>query len=240
MARYRGIWRLCYGWCLLFCILPTVEAATRVPVNMPSVQAQVEGAGAAAIESGALKVSSAPLGMGSAGFEYIEAATKNVPVRGILGGTTFGLNTIAGGAKSLLKGGVQALLVGAALDQLLKGVDWVMTDGQLTKPSGADTPLKQMQASISGRLRLIMFLGRALVKPVQYGIVIVGILTLLFRRLIHPRTALFMIVMLTHLPTNTTQMVILGMFGRLVVLVVLAPMEAPCLLRLDLASLILR
>ncbi|MEF9673171.1 hypothetical protein QNM99_17135 [Pseudomonas sp. PCH446] len=80
--------------------------------------------------------------MGSAGFEYIEAATKNVPVRGILGGTTFGLNTIAGGAKSLLKGGVQALLVGAALDQLLKGVDWVMTDGQLTKPSGADTPVK--------------------------------------------------------------------------------------------------
>ncbi|MEF9673346.1 hypothetical protein QNM99_18725 [Pseudomonas sp. PCH446] len=42
----------------------------------------------------------------------------------------------------MLKGGVQALLVGAALDQLLKGVDWVMTDGQLTKPSGADTPVK--------------------------------------------------------------------------------------------------
>jgi len=130
MARYRGIWRLCYGWCLLCCVLPTVEAATRVPVTLPSVQAQVEGAGAAAVVGGALQVSTPPL-VG----ELLLAGEKNLPVRGILGGTTFGLNTITAGAKGILRGGVATVLAGAAFDQLIKGVGWLIDGGgNISKP----------------------------------------------------------------------------------------------------------
>jgi len=100
-----------------------------VPVNLPSVQAQVEGAGSASLTGGALQISTAIEG------EYIAAATRNVPVRGILGGTTFGLNTIAGGAKSLIKGGLVGIAAGLAFDQLLKGIDWVMADGKPMKQS---------------------------------------------------------------------------------------------------------
>ncbi|MEF9673145.1 hypothetical protein QNM99_17000 [Pseudomonas sp. PCH446] len=207
MARYRGIWRLCYGWCLLFCILPTVEAATRVPVNLPTVQAQVEGAGAATLSNGALNVSTAIEG------EYIAAATKNVPVRGILGGTSFGLNTIAGGAKSLLKGGVQALLVGAALDQLLKGVDWVMTDGQLTKPSGADTPVKTNAGQYQWTTKTDNVFGSSPGEACSIWNSNSWHPNFTVQAVNPSRTALFMIVMLTHLPTNTTQMVILGCLG---------------------------
>ncbi|MEN4750989.1 hypothetical protein ABEH28_14670 [Pseudomonas sp. Ps21-P2] len=67
--------------------------------------------------------------------EYIPAPTKNVPVRGILGGTEFGLNTIKAGTKNLLKGGLQAVVIGAALDQLLKGIGWIQGEGgQIQKP----------------------------------------------------------------------------------------------------------
>ena len=130
MARYCGIWRLCYGWCLLFCIFQNVEASTRVPVTLPSVQAQAEGSGAASIVGSALQVLTAPLE-----GEYIAASTKNVPVTGILGGTSFGLSTIIGGTKSLLKGGIQAVAIGSAIDLLVKGVGWVMdSGGNITKP----------------------------------------------------------------------------------------------------------
>jgi hypothetical protein len=132
MARYRGFWRICYGWCLLCCILPTVEAATK-KVNLPSLSQQVEN-GSASLANDALTISTAIEG------EYIPAATKNVPVRGILGGAEFGLNTIKAGTRGIIKGGVAGIVVGAALDQLLKGLGWVMEDGTFVKKGDANTP----------------------------------------------------------------------------------------------------
>lgn len=141
MARSGGVWRFCCGWLLLCCLLPAVEAATRRTVDPGTPQSQVEGATATSIAGGLLNVTG-PVLEG----EYIAAGTKNVPVRGILGGTSFGLNTIIGGTKSLLKGGLQAVLIGAAIDTLLKGVNWVMTDGVLTKPAaGTAVPTNPSQ-----------------------------------------------------------------------------------------------
>lgn len=135
MARSGSVRRICCGWLLLFCVLSTVEASTRQPVVMPSAAVAAEKATSYAIVDGALEAYISPMS-----GDYIPASPKNVPVRGIIGGTSFGLNTIKSGAKSLLKGGVQALLVGAAIDQLLKGVDWLMVDGTLTKKNNTPAP----------------------------------------------------------------------------------------------------
>jgi hypothetical protein len=132
MARSRGFWRSCLWWCLLLCVLPTVEAATK-KVNVPSIVDQVEK-GAASLSDGRLTMSTAIEG------EFIPAPTKNVPVRGILGGTEFGLNTIKAGTKGLIKGGIAGIVAGAALDQLLKGLGWVMEDGAVVKKGDSNTP----------------------------------------------------------------------------------------------------
>lgn len=125
MARYGGIWRICCGWLLLCCLLPSVEAATR-SVNYPSISDQLSK-GSASLSDSVLTLNTAIEG------EFIPAATKNVPVRGILGGTTFGLNTIKGAARGVIGGGVAAVVTGLAFDQLIKGLDWVMGDGGLVK-----------------------------------------------------------------------------------------------------------
>jgi len=125
MARSCGFWRVCFGWCLLLCILPSVEAGTK-SVNVPSIADQVSK-GTPSLSAGTLTMSSAIEG------EYIPAPTKNVPVRGILGGTEFGLNTIKGAARGLVRGAVPAIIGSLALDALLKGLDWAMVDGAVVK-----------------------------------------------------------------------------------------------------------
>lgn len=125
MARSRFVWRFCLWWCLLLCVLPTVEAASK-SVNLPSLSDQVSK-GSATYADSVLTMSTAIEG------EFIPGPTKNVPVRGILGGTTFGLNTIVPKAKSLLKGGLVAVAAGFAFDKLIEGVGWVMDEGSISK-----------------------------------------------------------------------------------------------------------
>lgn len=125
MARSSSFWRVCFGWCLLLCILPSVDAATK-KVNVPSTSSQVSS-GTASVSDGILTMNTAIEG------EFIPGPTKNVPVRGIIGGTEFGLNTIVAKSRSLLKGGLAGIAAGVAFDQLLKGLDWVMQDGALMK-----------------------------------------------------------------------------------------------------------
>lgn len=130
MARSRGVWRFCFGWCLLLCVLPTVEAGT-VKVNVPSLASQVQN-GAASFVDSKLTFSTAIDG------EFIPGPTKNVPVRGILGQAEFGLSTIVPKTKSLIKGGLVGIAVGFAFEELLDGLNWVMKDGTVVKklPSG--------------------------------------------------------------------------------------------------------
>lgn len=125
MACSRFVWRFCLWWCLLLCVLPTVEAASK-SVNLPSLSDQVSK-GSATYADSVLTMSTAIEG------EFIPGPTKNVPVRGILGGTTFGLNTIVPKAKSLLKGGLVAVAAGFAFDKLIEGVGWVMDEGAISK-----------------------------------------------------------------------------------------------------------
>lgn len=127
MARSRVFWRICFGWCLLLCVLPPVSAATK-SVKLPSLSEQA-AKGSSSLADGVLSISSAIEG------EYIPGPTKNVPVRGIIGGTEYGLRTIVPKAKSLVRGGLVGIAAGVAFDQMLKGLDWVMGDGAVVKKS---------------------------------------------------------------------------------------------------------
>lgn len=131
MAGSRVFWRFCFGWCLLLCVLSSVEAATKT-VNVPSIADQV-AKGTPSLADSVLTMNTAIEG------EFIPAATKNVPVRGIIGGTEFGLNTIKTATRGLLRGTVPTIVAGLALDQLLKGLDWVEKDGQVVKKAPSDT-----------------------------------------------------------------------------------------------------
>jgi len=131
MARSCVVWRICLCWCLLLCVLPTVEAGT-VKVNVPSLTSQV-AKGVPAYADSKLTFSTAIEG------EFIPAPTKNVPVRGILGGTEFGLRTITPKAKSLLKGGLAGIAAGYAFDQLIDGLGWAMDPK-------TQTPVKKVPA----------------------------------------------------------------------------------------------
>ncbi|SDW65539.1 hypothetical protein SAMN05444064_105266 [Pseudomonas syringae] len=144
MARFGGVWRVLGGGLLLCCFLPAVEAATK-SVTLPSISEQVLK-GTPAVTDGRLIFSTAIEG------EFIPAPTKNVPVRGILGGTSFGMNTIKGAAKGLIRGGVPALLTGAAMTGIMTGLDWVMKDGAVVKRgSGAPGPITNLPAQYGWR-----------------------------------------------------------------------------------------
>lgn len=131
MARSCFVWRICLCWCLLLCVLPTVEAGT-VNVKVPSLTSQVSK-GSAVLSDSKLTFSTAIEG------EFIPAPTKNVPVRGILGGTEFGLRTIIPNAKSLLRGGLAGVAAGYAFDKLIDGLGWAMDPK-------TNTPVKKVPA----------------------------------------------------------------------------------------------
>ena len=57
-----------------------------------------------------------------------------------MGGTTFGLNTIVGGTKSLLKGSVQVILIGGAIEALVKGVGWIQDKGVIAEKIPGTVP----------------------------------------------------------------------------------------------------
>ncbi|MBP1143234.1 hypothetical protein JOE33_000179 [Pseudomonas sp. PvP027] len=144
MARFGNVWRLLSGWLLLCCVLPVVEAGTK-NVTLPSLAQQV-AKGTPSITEGRLTLSTAIEG------EFIPAPTKNIPVRGILGGPSFGLNTIKGAAKGLVRGGVPALLAGVAMSGILSGLDWVMKDGAVVKTgSGVPGPVTNLPAQYGWR-----------------------------------------------------------------------------------------
>ena len=145
MARSCVIWWICSGWLLLCGLLPSVEAATRTTVNLPSFSSAINASTTSKLSGGTLSLGGVPLE-----GEFIAAATGNVPVRGILGGVEFGLRTVSSKATGLLRGNIAGLLAGAAVSKLLDGVDWVMTDGGLAKHSAAgpvDTTSGQFQWS---------------------------------------------------------------------------------------------
>lgn len=140
MARISGVRRFSYGCCLLFGLLHQVEASSRINVNLPSTASTVASSTTSAIVDDVLS-----LGGAAISGTYIPGATKNTPVNGILGGIDFSMPSTALKVKdtlkasSLLKGGLASLAAGAAFDELIKGIGWVMDDGALVKPS-AGTP----------------------------------------------------------------------------------------------------
>ena len=132
MARYIGIRWICCGWLLLCGLLQTVEAATRYPVSLPSTASAVSKSTTSSLSNGTLTLGGVPLE-----GELILAGEKNLPVRGILGGVEFGLNTVSKTATGLLRANAASLLAGAAVAALLDGIGWVMKDGIVMKPTAA-------------------------------------------------------------------------------------------------------
>ena len=117
MARSRGVWRFCLGWCLLLCVLPTVEAASKT-VKIPSYSEQVSGS--------ALLGNSNVIFSTAINGEFIPAASSNIPLRGLAVVSEFPVAGINAVAKKLLKGGLAGLATGYAMEKLLEGVGWVM------------------------------------------------------------------------------------------------------------------
>ncbi|WP_324709574.1 hypothetical protein [Pseudomonas citronellolis] len=141
MARYCGVWRLRLWWCLCVCLLcaPVAsEAATRKYVTRPSAQTEFTKATSVSGTAESFTASGAAIE-----GEYIPAATKNVPVRGILGGVESGATTISSGLKKGLKSNPGQLALMATVSAALAGVDWVMNEGVLSKKIDQTAPTSQ-------------------------------------------------------------------------------------------------
>lgn len=107
--------------------------AARKVVDMPTTGTILKGSTSSIAENGVLKVSG-----GALVGEYIPGV-KNALA--IVPETKIATAAISGLAKNVIKGGVAGLVVGAAFDELIDGLDWVMTDGTVGKKSdGAPVP----------------------------------------------------------------------------------------------------
>ena len=127
MDRFRRLSWACLWSCFLSGIfsIGVAEAATRKSVTLPSSQSVATGNGATS-RSGDL------LGKEGAALEgeYIPGATldKSLPVK-IIPRIDFSIPTTINAAKNLLKGGVQGMVLSAALQGMLDSVGAVIDDG---------------------------------------------------------------------------------------------------------------
>jgi len=101
-----------------------VQAGTKVPVKMPSSKEVATGSGVPARQGDKLYIP------GDGRTEYIqgEALDKSVPVP-IIPRIDFSIPTTINAAKNLLKGGVQGMVLSAALQGMLDSVGAVIDDG---------------------------------------------------------------------------------------------------------------
>lgn len=121
MASYRGIWRACLWRCVCLCLLfsaVTTEAATRVPVPVPSSSEVVNGSGAASVSGDRVRIPGEP------GVEYIPRTpngTPRVPVK-VIPTIDYSIPRTLKAVGTRMRGGAAALvgsvLVGLALDQI--------------------------------------------------------------------------------------------------------------------------
>lgn len=107
--------------------------AARKVVDMPSTGTILSGSTSSIAENGILKVSGAALT--GEFIPGVKNALAIVPETKIAG------SAISGLAKNAVKGGLAGIAIGVAVDELLKGLDWVMTDGVVSKKStGSPVP----------------------------------------------------------------------------------------------------
>lgn len=114
--------------------------AARKVVDMPSTGSILSGSASPIAENGILKGSLALEG------EYIPGVKNALAVQAE---TKIASSAISGLAKNVIKGGVAGIVIGAAFDELLDGLDWVMHDGAVVKKSGSDAVVP----TVSGQYR---------------------------------------------------------------------------------------
>ena len=127
MARIRRIFRTRLWLYSLLCVLSVVarsEAATRVPVKMPTSAVATSAKGVATKGAGVVKVEVSE-------GEYIPGETldKRVPVK-VLKRIDYSIPRTINAAKSLLKNNLAQALLGAAISGAVAAVGWVMSDDQ--------------------------------------------------------------------------------------------------------------
>lgn len=132
MASYRGIWRTCLWRCVCVCLLlatVSAEAATRIPVKVPSGSVVAKGAGAASRSGENIRIPGEP------GVEYIPrtpSGTPGTPVK-VIPTLDYSIPRTITQTKNLLKANVGNLLLSGTIAALVAGVDWIETDGMLMK-----------------------------------------------------------------------------------------------------------
>lgn len=132
MGGYR--WAQCAALILLWLLGLEASAATRKYVTLPSAKSVASGNGATSRNGDLLNKQGAPLE-----GEYIpgESLNKSVPVP-IIPRIDFSIPTTINAAKGLLKGGVQGMLLNAALQGMLDSVGaFIDENGQIGKPSSS-------------------------------------------------------------------------------------------------------
>ena len=135
MARIRRIFRTRLWLYSLLCVLSVVarsEAATRVPVKMPTNET--------ALSKGVATKGTGVVHVDVSEGEYIPGATidKRVPVKTIKR-IDYSIPRTITVAKSLLKANLAQALLGAAISGAVAAVGWVMSDDQTKLQKKLDT-----------------------------------------------------------------------------------------------------
>lgn len=147
MARLCCILRPRLWLCGLLCVLSVVarvEAATRVPVKMPSNAVATSAKGVASKGSGVLHVDVSE-------GEYIPGYTpdKRVPVK-VLKRIDYSIPRTITQAKSLLKANLAQALLSVAISGAVGAVGWVMSDDQTKLQRKTETVDGIPAASVGG------------------------------------------------------------------------------------------
>lgn len=122
-----------------FFFVISAHAGTRKNVTMPSAQSVVEGAGNAVRDGDRIRIPGEP------GVEYIPrtpGGTKGVPVK-VLPTIDYSIPRTINQVKNVIRGGAAQIAVSAAIAAMVASLDWVMTDGVLTKKKEVTAPPEQ-------------------------------------------------------------------------------------------------
>lgn len=98
---------------------------------MPTTAAIFTAGGSTVLDSGVLKVSGSAL-VG----EYLPATSTALA---IVPEASVAASSVGALAKSALRGGLVGVAIGVATNELIKGLDWVMTDGVISKKSSSSS-----------------------------------------------------------------------------------------------------
>lgn len=131
-TAHRILLWLCASLCLL--LAAHSQAATRKYVTQPSTQAVLTSSNTSYLSQNNLWVK------GDTMTSYIDRVGKKTPIGGVVPKKAFSVPSIAGRAKSLLKGNLAQVALSAAISGMIAAVGWVMDEGTVVKKVAQNAP----------------------------------------------------------------------------------------------------